>query len=98
MSKKSILQGDEKECFICHTTAGLDRHHVYGGPYRKWSEAYGCWVWLCRHHHTGDIHGNRDAVHHNALRNLALKQECQRAFEETHTRKEFMRIFGRNWL
>ena len=27
-----------------------------------------------------------------------LKAAAQRKFEETHTRKEFMDIFGRNWL
>ncbi len=27
-----------------------------------------------------------------------LKQDCQRKFEETHTREEFMAIIGRNYL
>ena len=30
--------------------------------------------------------------------NLKLKQAGQQAFERTHTREEFMRIFGRNYL
>lgn len=29
---------------------------------------------------------------------LRLKQDCQRKFEETHTREEFMAIIGRNYL
>ena len=29
---------------------------------------------------------------------LRLKQDCQRRFEETHTRAEFMAIIGRNYL
>jgi len=98
VSKYSLLQGEEKRCYICGSERMLERHHIYGGAYRKWSEAYGCWVYLCKHHHTGDMYGNKDSVHFNGLMSLALKQKCQRAFEENHTRKEFMHIFGRNWL
>ncbi|WP_418205773.1 hypothetical protein [Anaerotignum faecicola] len=29
---------------------------------------------------------------------MRLKQDCQRKFEETHTREEFMAIIGRNYL
>lgn len=29
---------------------------------------------------------------------LRLKRECQAKFEETHSREEFMKIFGRNYL
>lgn len=29
---------------------------------------------------------------------LRLKQDCQRKFEETHSREEFMAIIGRNYL
>lgn len=29
---------------------------------------------------------------------LRLKQDCQRRFEETHSREEFMAIIGRNYL
>lgn len=90
---KSIIS-NEKECYYCRTTLGLQRHHIlYGSANRKQSEAYGCWVWLCYRHHTGG-----GGVHFNPIMDLELKQMCQRKFEETHTREEFMRIFGRSWL
>ena len=38
-----------------------------------------------------DIHFNKDV-------DLEVKQECQRKFEETHSREEFMEIIGRNYL
>ena len=37
---KSILQ-HEKVCFLCGARVGLEEHHVFGGPNRKWSEKYG---------------------------------------------------------
>lgn len=29
---------------------------------------------------------------------LKLKQECQRKYEETHSREEFMALIGKNYL
>lgn len=82
-----------KRCWVCGRVTGLERHHVLGGPNRKWSEKYGLTVWLCREHHTG-THG----VHNDRDLSLQLRQAAQVAFERDHTREEWMRIFGRNYL
>ena len=37
-------------------------------------------------------------VHFNKKLDLKLKQDCQRKFEETHSREEFLEIIGRNYL
>lgn len=37
-------------------------------------------------------------IHFNKDIDMEVKKECQRKFEETHTRQEFMDIFGRNYL
>ena len=37
-------------------------------------------------------------VHFNSELDLHLKQECQRKFEETHTREEFIALIGQNFL
>ena len=72
----------------------MECHHViYGTSNRKNSEKYGLKVWLCHRHHTGD-----EGVHFNKDLDLMLKQTAQKEFEKTHTREEFMTIFGRNWL
>ena len=83
----------QKRCWVCGRVTGLERHHVLGGPNRKWSEKYGLTVWLCREHHTGTtgVHNDRDL-------SLQLRQAAQVAFERDHTREEWMRIFGRNYL
>ena len=95
---KSIIQ-TEKECFVCKTTYGLEDHHcIYGSGFRKLSEKYGLKVWLCKRHHTGDINGNKAAVHFNRVLDGKIKQVAQRAFMEHYPDKDFMEVFGRNYL
>lgn len=91
---KSIIQ-DEKECFICHTTIGLHDHHIfYGNANRKLSEKYGLKCWLCGYHHNL----SKWSVHYNSDLDLTLKRKAQKIFEETHSRNEFLKIFGKNYL
>lgn len=82
---------DDEYCYITGYTEELDRHHVYGGPNRKKSEEYGCWVWL-RH----DIHMDAHQRKPEILRQL--KQECQERFEEIYGHDKFMAVFGKNYL
>lgn len=96
---KSIMQ-TEKECYISREifgercVVGLEEHHIFfGNPGRKLSEKYGLKVWLTYEHHRGD-----DGVHMHRRIDLWLKKRAQEKFEETHTREEFIQIFGRNYL
>lgn len=89
---KSIIQR-EKECFICRNTYGLEDHHIFTGPNRKHAEKYGLKVWLCHAHHTA----GPMAVHRNRAVMRRLQQIGQAAFERTHTRAEFLKIFRRNY-
>lgn len=106
---KSIIQDKkDRQCYICKNFLGdysekrdLEEHHIFEGvANRKLSEKYGLKVYLCRHHHTGDINGSRDAVHSKGDNDfdLKLKQIAQVAFEQDHSREDFMRAFGRNYL
>ncbi|HCC35128.1 MAG TPA: hypothetical protein DEQ02_05635 [Ruminococcaceae bacterium] len=90
---KSIMQ-DEKVCYFSDRTDNLEMHHIFPGPNRKHSEKYGLKVYL-----THDLHNEPpDGVHFNRARSDALKRAAQKKFEETHTREEFMKIFGRNYV
>ena len=90
----TILQ-DKEECFVSGETFGLVRHEVfYGTANRKLSKKYGLWVWLTPYWHNM----SNDGVHFNKRLDLQLKQYAQSKFEETHSREEFMKIFGRNYL
>lgn len=89
----SILQ-TRKQCYITHSTVGLHKHHIFGGANRNISEANGFWVWL-----RDDLHNmSRDGVHQDYKLNLKLKQDCQRKYEKTHNRQEFMSLIGKNYL
>lgn len=90
----SILQ-DVKECYVTHSTNNLHKHHIYGGSGRRAiSEEFGCWVWLRADWHNLSDYG----VHFNKIFDLKLKRICQAKFEKSHTRAEFMELFGRNYL
>ena len=92
----SILQS-ERVCYITSRTDHLHEHHIYGGANRKVSEANGFKVWLTYDMHNGN---NPAAVHNNPNQgwDLKLKQDCQRKYEETHSRSDFMKLVGRNYL
>ena len=91
---KSILQRNMDECFICHTTQNLHLHHIYEGSRRQASDAHGFVVRLCANHHNMSDH----SVHMDEAMNRKLKRLCQRVYEKTHTREEFMEIIHKNYL
>ena len=92
---KSLLS-NERECFMCKTTEGLHKHHVFFGTgRRKLSEQDGCWCYLCAKHHNASDAG----VHFNKGLDLFLKRICQKKWEAVHgTREDFIRRYGRNYL
>jgi len=96
-SKVSVLQGTTKECYVTGRTAGLHKHHIYYGvKNRAVSDRCGFWVWLIPELHNASDEGIHNG---NIGLDMELKQECQRAFEaEGHTRDEFIRLIGRNYL
>lgn len=92
---KSILQ-DKKESYISGSTYNLEEHHIFfGTANRKVSEKNGLKVWLTSEEHRGTygVHGKfgRDL-------DIKLKQDAQRKYEETHTREEFIKLIGKNYL
>lgn len=91
---KSILS-ENKECYYCGASFWLEMHHIYFGKNRSASEKHGFKCWLCEAHHRGycGVHG---AGGH--FLDEKLKKECQAAYERTHTREEFVKIIGKNYL
>ena len=90
---ESIIQ-KERRCLVCHATAGLHRHHVFYGPRREASERNGLTVRLCGRHHNLSAQG----VHFDHGLDMEIKALGQRAFEEGHSREEFVRLMGRSYL
>ena len=92
---KSILQS-EKKCYITGSTYNLHRHHIFAGGRRQISEREGLWVYLI-----GQLHNqSHEGVHgkNGHALDLKLKQDCQRKYEETHSREEWMLLLGKNYL
>ncbi len=96
MRKKSILQ-DIKECYATGRIDNLHCHHIYYGEKNKRiSDKNGFWVYL-----TGIYHNQSKklGVHFDNIElKERLQRECQAKFEETHSRKEFMKLIGKNYL
>ncbi len=89
-----------RTCWLCGRNGSadpLDRHHIFGGPYREKSEKYGLVVDLC---HDGCHIFGPYAAHRNAGTRLALRRWAQmKAMNENNwTTEDFIREFGKNYL
>lgn len=99
--KASILHDKDGTCYLCmelnhdrRRYLCVHEHHIYGGALRPVSEAEGFKVYLCLAHH---IDGP-EAVHNNQGNMRFLQRECQRKYEETHTRQQFMSLINKNYM
>ena len=87
----SIVTDDLKHCYIC-TKNGIknvakdDLHEVYGGRNRKRSIKNGFVVPLCR-----KCHQDNETL-------KFLQRFIQEEYEKKHTREEFIKIIGKNYL
>ncbi len=88
-NRKSILTNDLNHCIICG--AKKDHlHEVFSGAYRTHSINENMVLPLCVFHHT--------QIHKDIELSLFWKRLCQQKFEESRTRDEFIKIFGRSYL
>lgn len=88
------------ECWLCGRNGAadpLDRHHLFGGAYRKKSEKYGLVVYLC--HNRCHIFGEL-AVHNNAATMQRLHEYGQKKVmqEQGWDTGRFIGEFGKNYL
>ena len=88
----SIVQDlSQERCYLCGRMGQLDLHHImHGTANRRWATRLGLTCWLCRPCHT--------KAHCEILVNKRLQRDAQKAFEQTHSRDEWMKIFGKNYL
>ena len=92
--RKSILTDDLSVSYLSGRPAECI-HHIYGGNgRRKISEREGFIIPL-----THDEHNMTDtSIHFNKELDLKIKRECQRKYEETHSRDDFIRLINRSYL
>lgn len=91
---KSVLKTRPGLCYLCKRQGDTALHHVYQGYNRWMSDENGFVVFLCPSCHTE----SPTSAHKCRGTDLYLKRRCQAAYEKTHTRDEFMRLVGRNYL
>lgn len=99
--KPSILKTQKGVCYLCARLNGdywfkqTEEHHIlFGSGRRPIAEAEGLKVNLCiDHHRTGP-----QAVHNCRETRELLCRIAQEEYEQTHTREEWMKIAGKNYL
>lgn len=89
-----------KHCFLCGKNGSqdrLERHHIFGGPYRNASEKYGLVVYLCGDscHRNGPKAAHRNAETMTLLHAYGQKKAMR---EQGWTVEQFRQVFGRNYL
>lgn len=82
-------------CYLCARFGRTEltychKHHVYPGKNRQASDVAGFVIPLCPRCHS--------EIHEKYKLMKSVQQEIQREFEQTHSREEFMKIIGRNYL
>ena len=90
---KSIITDNMEKCFLCGSYYHIEKHHIFGGSNRKFSEKYGLYVPLCHWCHNEPPNG----AHFNKEVMDELHRLGQEGFEEHYPELDFMKIFGRNY-
>lgn len=94
MKRFSVLTDDLEHSFLSGVPTKVI-HHIYEGTgRRKISEREGFIVPLTPQEHNMSDSG----VHFNKKLDLWLKRLCQKKYEETHSREQFIKLIGRSYL
>lgn len=83
----------ERKCWFCGSDRFLEVHHAFSGCFRDKATEDGLFVLVCRECHS-KLHFSAEG---RAMSDK-LRAEAQRKYEEGHSREEFMRRYGRNWI
>lgn len=96
MKRYSIIH-DMKSCFVCGAEYNLHKHEAFFGiANRELSIKHGLVVALCGYHHNQSEKGVHGRDGHEL--DVYIKQTAQKKFEETRTREEFRKIFGKSYI
>jgi predicted RNase H-like nuclease (RuvC/YqgF family) len=86
----SILQDKNNKCFLCGKYIKTDTHEIFGGSNRKKSMEHGLIVYLCRECHKK---ADTDEKIKKDLHNIGKAK-----FIKEHSKEEFLKEFGKNYL
>jgi hypothetical protein len=91
-AKNNPVPTENDLCYY-HKTPYARNHEIYYGNRRQLSIKHGMQRRLCFWCHEGP-----EGVHNNPLFNFNLKQEFQGIFEVNHSKGEFIKLFGKDYL
>lgn len=86
----SIIYHDLTKCAYCGSYRAIELNEVFEGKNRQVSMLNGFVVPLCHFCH--------EKFHNDRNFSLYYKEMFQKEFEKTHSRDEFIKLIGRNYL
>lgn len=89
----SLLQNGDG-CWMCgYEPETLQRHEIFGGPFRRKSKELGLWVLLC-----AECHHNVLPRYPDERRTMQAAAQIAAMLAYDWTRSDFIREFGKNYL
>ena len=86
----SIIYRDLTKCCNCGSKTGIEKNEVFEGSYRQTSIRYGMVCPFCETCHT--------QFHNDIMFNLFYKVMFEKEFLKTHSKEEFIKIFGQDYI
>jgi hypothetical protein len=88
----SIIYHDLTKCCVCGSTTGIEKNEIFEGAYRQTSIKHGMVAPMC---YRETCHKR---FHNDIIFNLFYKVMFQREFMKTHSRDEFIKLFGQDYI
>lgn len=86
----SIIYRDLTKCCNCGSKIGIEKNEVFEGSYRQTSIRYGMVCPFCKICHS--------QFHNDIMFNLFYKVMFEKEFLKTHSKEEFIKIFGQDYI
>ena len=86
----SIIYHDLTKCCNCGSKIGIEKNEDFEGSYRQTSIRYGMVCPFCKTCH--------NQFHNDSTINLHYKVLFEKEFLKTHSKEEFIRIFGQDYI
>lgn len=91
MARSIITNNNKGQCYLCGRWGSTEEHHmIHGTANRRNADHYGLTVWLCHRCHM--------ELHDHGTHDRDLQKVAQQEFEKRWGRKEWMKVFQRNYL
>lgn len=86
----SIIYPDLTKCCNCGSKTGIEKNEVFSGSYRQTSIKLGMVCPFCKNCHK--------QFHNDLMFNLFYKVMFEKEYLKTHTKEEFIKIFGQDYI